>query len=379
MRFDGPLTLTVTISTIILCFLSRSPSHPPAVPSLDSLIRDATRSPRRVAIAVLCLLVLVAGVRMARGGPTQTVEVLGPLNVRSGPGKEHPVVTHAGKGARLRIAKPDARGWAAVRRGFRTVGYVRAIPPYVRVEEDAGGGGAWWLLATLAAAGGAWVLITRGRSAPASIPPALAADTWADRTLTAPSRVLEHAPVYAPPPPAAWRGDGAHTAGAAGGEETEAERNGRDFEKWAAVRLGKGPFHLKEWRGDKYVDGVYAESTLAPDLLVEYRNGREQARFAVECKWRSRYYGSDELRWGEQKHLRRYQRYAEENGIPVYLLIGVGGSGAEPLDVYLVPLEEVPSDRLYFRELKDKDCVDRDGVFRYDVQRRRLRLLPVAG
>jgi hypothetical protein len=343
------------------------------VPSLDSLIRSATRSPRRLAIAVLCLLVLVAVARVVRGGPTQTVEVLGPLNVRSGPGKEHSVVTHAGKGARLRITKPDARGWAAVRRGFRTVGYVRAIPPYVRVEEDAGGGGAWWLLATLAAVGGAWVLITRGRSAPASTSPAPAADTWADRTLTAPGRAPEHAPPRATEP--AWRGDSAHTA-AVGSEETEAERNGRDFEKWAVVRLGRAPFHLKEWRGDKYVDGVYAESTLAPDLLVEYRNGREQARFAVECKWRSRYYGSDELRWGEQKHLRRYQRYAEENGIPVYLLIGVGGSGAEPLDVYLVPLEEVPSDRLYFRELKDKDRVDRDGVFRYDVQRRRLRLFP---
>lgn len=348
------------------------------MPPLDSLIRALTRSPRRLAVAVLCLLVFAAGVRAVRGGPLRTVEVLGPLNVRSGPGKEHPVVTHAGKGARLRIARPDARGWAAVRRGFRTVGYVRAIPPYVRVEEDAGGG-AWWLLAALAAAGGVWVVMARGRTAPASLFPAPPppADPGFDHTLPAPVRVLDHAPPYAPPPSAAWHGRSPHTAAAAAGsEETEAERNGRDFEKWAAVRLGKGPFHLKEWRGDKYVDGVFAESTLAPDLLVEYRDGQERARFAVECKWRSRYYGSDELRWGEQKHLRRYQRYAEENGIPVYLLIGVGGSGAEPLDVYLVPLEEVPSDRLYFRELKDKDCVDRDGVFRYDVQRRRLRLFP---
>lgn len=347
------------------------------MPSLDSLIRAVTSSPRRLVIAVLCLLAFAAaGTRVVRGGPTQIVEVLGPLNVRSGPGKEHPVVTHAGKGARLRIAKPDDRGWAAVRSGSRTIGYVRALPEYVRGEEDADGGGAWWLLAALAAAGGAWVLMTRGRSAPASIPPA--DDAWADRTLPAPSREPVATPMYTPPAaqPAAWREDGAHTA-SAGNEETEAERNGRNFEEWAAVRLGRHPFHLKDWRGDKYVAGVYAESTLAPDLLVEYRDGRERVQFAVECKWRSRYFGSDELRWGEQKHLRRYQRYAEENGIPVYLLIGVGGSGAEPLDVYLVPLEEVPSDRLYFRELKDKDRADRDGVFRYDVQRRRLRLLPV--
>ncbi|WP_420129651.1 SH3 domain-containing protein [Longimicrobium sp.] len=353
---------------------------PQAVPSLDSLIRAVTRSPRRLAITALCLLLLAAaGARVVRGGSTQTVEVLGPLNVRSGPGREHPVVTHAGKGARLRIAKPDARGWAAVRSGSRTIGYVRALPEYVRVEDDADGGGGWWLLAALAAASGAWILMTRGRNAPASIPPV--DDAWADRTLTAPRPAPAPTPVYAPTPVAqltAWADQGAHTI-AGGDEETESERNGRNFEEWAAVRLGRSPFHLKEWRGDKYVAGVFAESTLAPDLLVEYRDGRERAQFAVECKWRSRYYGSDELRWGEQKHLRRYQRYADEHGIPVYLLIGVGGSGADPLDVYLVPLEEVPSDRLYFRELKDKDRVDRDGVFRYDVHRRRLRLLPVGG
>ncbi|HEX6370842.1 MAG TPA: SH3 domain-containing protein [Longimicrobium sp.] len=345
------------------------------MPLLHSMIRAVTRSPRRLALAVLCLLVLAAGgARAVRGGPTQTVEVLGPLNVRSGPGREHPVVTHAGKGARLRIAKPDARGWAAVRRGRRTVGYVRALPEYVRTEGDAGGfSPAWWLLAALAA-GGAWGVVARGRvrSAPASIPmapPADVAPEW-DRTLTAP-RFEPVVPVQAPPPaPVA--------APAAGQEETEAERNGRDFEKWAAVRLGRAPFHLKEWRGDKYVDGVYAESTLAPDLLVEYRDGGERVRFAVECKWRGRYWDGG-VRWGEWKHLNRYRRYATEERIPVYLLVGVGGSGAEPRDVYLVPLEDVEYPILYPRVLQASDRAEGEGVFVFDPRGRRLQLLPVGG
>lgn len=344
--------------------------------SLDSLISGVTSSPRRLAVALVSILILAyGGARVLRGGPTQTVEVLGPLNVRSGPGREHPVVTHAGKGARLRIAKPDERGWAAVRRGRRTIGYVRALPEYVRTEEGAGGSSpAWWLLAALAA-GGAWVVVTRGRtaSAPASIPTTPPADPAleSDRTLTAPRPAPAPAPVYAAPPPAR-----VHAAPAAQ-EETEAARNGREFEHWAALRLGKLPFCLKDWRGDKFVAGVFAESTLYPDLLVEYQGEGDPVQFAVECKWRSRYYGTDELRWGEQRHLRRYQQYAEEKGLPVYLLIGVGGTGAAPREVYLVPLQEVPSSRLYFRELKGKDRVDHDGVFRYDGERRRLRLLPV--
>jgi hypothetical protein len=345
------------------------------VSSLNSLIRSITFSPLRLAAAMLCLFALAMGGARVMRGPTQTVEVLGPLNVRSGPGKEHPVVTHAGKGARLRIAKPDARGWAAVRRGSRTVGYIRALPEYVRVEEDADGGGALWLLAGLAVAGGAWVLVTRVRTVPERISTAPPADSWADRTLTAPGRE----PVYAPLPaaePVAWRGDGAHAAAAVGTEETESERNGRDFEKWAAVRLGRGPFHLKEWRGDKYVDGVFAESTLAPDLLVEYRDGRERVRFAVECKWRSRYW-DDGVRWGEWKHLTRYRRYADDEQVPVYLLLGVGGSGAEPHRIYLVPLDYIRSPILYLRELRECDQVDGEGVFMLDLRTRHLRLCPV--
>lgn len=342
------------------------------MPSFDLHFGNTVISLPRLAFAVACLLALIiGGARVVRGEPTRTAQVLGPLNVRSGPGTEHPVVTHAGKGARIQITQPDADGWAAVRSGRRTVGYVRALPQYVRMEQGAergsGLGAGWWLLAALAAAG-AWVVVTRGRPgrslAPApAAPPLDLAPGW-DDTLIAPH--LQPQFVTPPAPAAATAED----------KEKEAERNGRDFENWAALRVGRSGLALKDWRSDKYVEGVYAEANLAPDLLVEYREGGVRIPFAVECKWRSRYYQTDKLQWGEWRHLHRYRRYAQEHDTPVYLLIGVGGTGAAPRDVYLVPLGRVEYPWLFERELRENDHVEGDGMFAVDPRSHRLRLLP---
>lgn len=342
------------------------------MPSLDLHFRNSVISLPRLAFAVACLVALIiGGARVIRGEPTQTAQVLGPLNVRSGPGTEHPVVTHAGAGARIQVTRPDADGWAAVRSGRRTVGYVRALPRYVRMEpapeRTSGLGAAGWLLGALAAAGAGAAVALRSRPGRAPVPtpaapPPHRAPGWDDTRVAPPSR---HPAVTHPVP----------ASPTAEEKEREAERNGRDFENWAVLRAARGGLALVEWRSDKYVEGVYAEGNLSPDLLVEDREGKDPIPFAVECKWRSRYRGADKLQWGEWYHLHRYRKYAER-GTPVYLLIGIGGTGAEPRDVYLVPLERVAYPWLYERELRKHDHVAGDGVFSVDRASRRLRLVP---
>lgn len=348
--------------------------------SLDLHFRNTVISLPRLAFALVCLFALVlGGARVVRGEPTRTAHVLGPLNVRSGPGTEHPVVTHAGKGAQIQITEPGADGWAAVRRGRRTIGYVRALPQYVRMEQDAerrSGFGAGWLVLAALAAAGAWVVMTRGRTAgtpaPAAAAPRQDVQPWSDDTLIAPRAhpPVTATPVYAPEPVTPVM------PAPSAAEETEAARNGREFEQWAALRVRRSGLALVDWRSDKFVEGVYAEANLAPDLVVEHRHGQERIRFAIECKWRSKYYRHDELHWGEWKHLHRYRKYAAENDVPVYLLIGIGGTGGEPGEVYLVPLERVAYPWLYHRELQMNDCVRGEGTFTVDPPSRRLRLLP---
>jgi hypothetical protein len=52
----------------------------------------------------------------------------------------------------------------------------------------------------------------------------------------------------------------------------------------------KAFFKLHEWRGDKYHNGIYALSTKYPDLEYEYSYKDYSRRFAVECKYRSRFH-----------------------------------------------------------------------------------------
>jgi len=331
------------------------------------LIRNTSISPLRIAVTVACFVGIVAFATRATWQPPRNALVLSPLNVRSGRGTEYPVVGHAEPGTRIEISRSDTRGWAAMRRGSTTVGYVRALPRYVRTDEapeprSTGGGAAWWVMGGLAAAAAAW-LLARGRSRRLPVP-------------LHPAPTDEDSPHGHATPTAAYPEPA--TASLPETEEDAAKRNGREFEEWAARRVRASSFRLKDWRSDKYVEGVYAESTLDPDLVIECGDGPTRIRFAVECKWRRRFLG-DTLIWGKPEHLRRYQRYADEHGILVYLLLGVGGSGKNPDEIYLVPLEAVQYSRLFSRELQKYDRVSGAGDVVFDVQDGRLRLLSAAG
>lgn len=67
------------------------------------------------------------------------------------------------------------------------------------------------------------------------------------------------------------------------------KEKGDAFEPYVVRNFNLKYFTLQEWRGDKYVDGVYAVSNHFPDLEIvftlESRNIKDT--FVIECKWRS--------------------------------------------------------------------------------------------
>lgn len=64
------------------------------------------------------------------------------------------------------------------------------------------------------------------------------------------------------------------------------KKSGDDFEKFVTQKFSRRYFKIKEWAGDKYVNGVYAQTTQQPDLLLELNLKKQSAEFSVECKWR---------------------------------------------------------------------------------------------
>ena len=102
-------------------------------------------------------------------------------------------------------------------------------------------------------------------------------------------------------------------------------------------------FSIKEWRGDKYVDGVYAESSENPDLEIEFRLRGISTTLAVECKWRQSFERRDKvgLTWASSRQIANYQRFADARGLPVFVVIGVGGQPSSPAELYVIPLTKL--------------------------------------
>jgi hypothetical protein len=118
------------------------------------------------------------------------------------------------------------------------------------------------------------------------------------------------------------------------------EKGGR-FEKWVVKKFSREYFSIKEWRGDKYEDGFYAESSLNPDFEIEFQMGKLRETSAVECKWRKGFVQGRKLglEWATDRQIQNYFNFAQAKGIPVFVIIGVGGEPDDPDEIYIVKLE----------------------------------------
>lgn len=124
-------------------------------------------------------------------------------------------------------------------------------------------------------------------------------------------------------------------------DRTENEKKGLEFEKWVISKFPKKYYKLIDWKGDKMVDGRYAESSRYPDLELELSltGGKVKEKFSVECKWRKAFY-EGKINWASQEKIDIYNDYAKTRSQSVFLILGVGGEPKAPERVYVIPLEQ---------------------------------------
>jgi hypothetical protein len=147
-------------------------------------------------------------------------------------------------------------------------------------------------------------------------------------------------------------------------EKNEASEKGVAFEKFVVTKFDKRFFKIKEWQGDKYHEGYYAENNKNPDLVIEHMLKDQQNTFAIECKWRSNT-NIEVFDWCTDEQLEHYKKYSEEKGLPVFVVIGLGGQPMTPAEVYVVPLRRMKYadvKRQYLQAFKRED-VNRDFVY----------------
>lgn len=149
------------------------------------------------------------------------------------------------------------------------------------------------------------------------------------------------------------------------------KKKGDDFEKFIVQKFNKKFFHIKEWAGDKYVKGIYAETTPQPDLLVEFNLNQNTYPFAVECKWRQNLYKGG-IEFANKDQFSRYKNYEKTKNLPVFIAIGIGGKADSPENVYIVPLRLIEKNFIILKDL-NKYKKDTDNYFYYDIKTKVLK------
>jgi len=149
------------------------------------------------------------------------------------------------------------------------------------------------------------------------------------------------------------------------------KKNGTDFEKYIVQKFDKKYFQIKEWAGDKFVDGIYAKTTPQPDILFEFKLKNQTVEFSVECKWRKNYYQGG-IEFASSEQFQRYQNFEKNRNIPVFVAIGVGGTGKNPEHLYIVPLKSIESNFISIAKLKIFEK-NGDSDFFFDPKTKELK------
>lgn len=132
----------------------------------------------------------------------------------------------------------------------------------------------------------------------------------------------------------------------------KAKKKGYEFEEFMAKKINKKYFSIKQWAGDKYVDGIYSEKTQEPDLIIDFTLKDYSKVFAVECKYRSKKNGN-KVTFSNKDQLKRYKKFEKEKAIDVYIALGIGGKASNPDELYLIPLRDLTFHEISIGELKN--------------------------
>jgi hypothetical protein len=151
-------------------------------------------------------------------------------------------------------------------------------------------------------------------------------------------------------------------------ESDKYKKAGLEFEKYVVLKFSKEHFSLKNWAGDKYVEGRYAETSTQPDLLLDLKVSGKTYPLAVECKWR-RKPGSDFIQFANEGQLQRYQAFEIDKKIPTFIVLGVGGTPSSPEAVYIIPVKRFSKYVQYMDNLKSyKRSGNRNFSYAFDKQ-----------
>lgn len=155
-------------------------------------------------------------------------------------------------------------------------------------------------------------------------------------------------------------------------EETNFEK-GYAFEQFVVSKFEKGgPYILETWRSDKEFKGVFPQDSMDPDLVWLYELDVDTALpFAVECKWRSDYYNGG-IKWAKPYQWENYMDFQEAHGVPVFIVLGIGGRPDNPDELFIIPLDEIKYPIIFKSVLLKYRCRNPHQILTYNPRSNKL-------
>ena len=120
---------------------------------------------------------------------------------------------------------------------------------------------------------------------------------------------------------------------------------GRQFEEYIINLFNPQFFEITEYnksqkkKPGQILPGNHSATNTNPDMTLMLF-GNKKYRFAIECKYRTRFYG-DELDWAYEHQIKNYKDFRKLASIPVFVAIGVGGHPSNPNELVVTPLEYI--------------------------------------
>lgn len=146
------------------------------------------------------------------------------------------------------------------------------------------------------------------------------------------------------------------------GSNTDVDK-GDMFEQYVVDLFNKSHFNVVEWTTDMMrKHNRYVESDSNPDLTMRHKT--TDMVFSVECKFRSNLY-KGALSWSNWKQLRRYKSYSFDNEVPLFVVIGLGGSLQCPNRMFCIPIEDMEYPSLYPKIFEEYER-NPENMFFYD-------------
>jgi len=152
------------------------------------------------------------------------------------------------------------------------------------------------------------------------------------------------------------------------------KENGDTFERQVFRKFTAKHFNVIQ-TGDKNVDGRFSDDSTDPDFKITCKFGKN-SKFAVEAKFTTVISPRGFVKCASSDaQLRGYQGYQRDHGQKTFIVLGVGDPADDPQDVYIIPVEELPTHEMSLRQLKDYKQGNR-GSFYFKEGKESLWMMP---